>query len=264
MGIVDKRWGLTPRDRDVPAWKDAPDKEWQERRMEVYAAQIDRMDQNVGRILDALRSNGQEDNTLVLFLADNGGCAEDLTTGQPDLLDTAQRRATGARCRRATYRDSCPAAEDTFQSYGTGWANASNTPFRLYKHWVHEGGISTPLIARWPKGITRPQCDHPRTGPSHRPDGHVRGRLRRAAIRPARGSAITPMEGRSLRPAFGGKPIRRDDAIYWEHEGNRAVLRRQMEAGVALSRTAGSYTISRPTAANCTTSPPLTRRESSE
>jgi arylsulfatase len=117
-----------------------------------------------------------------------------------------------------------PGADDTFQSYGIGWANASNTPFRLYKHWVHEGGISTPLIARWPKGIAR------RNTVTHEP-GHLIVPMATCvdvsgAAYPAHhaGSAVLPMEGSSLRPAFGGKPIRRDDAIYWEHEGNRAVL----------------------------------------
>ena len=120
MGLVDKRWGLTPRDREVPAWKDAPDKEWQERRMEVYAAQIDRMDQNVGTILDALRASGQEENTLILFLADNGGCAEDLAPGNctysvPEAdarrpaRATGQRARTHARRRRTRSRVTAPA-----------------------------------------------------------------------------------------------------------------------------------------------------------
>src|ERR1022692_390185 len=78
MGLVDAKWGLTPRDAEVPGWKDAPDREWQQRRMEVYAAQIDRMDRNVGTILETLRRTGQDQNTLILFLADNGGCAEEL------------------------------------------------------------------------------------------------------------------------------------------------------------------------------------------
>ena len=223
MGLVDKRWGLTPRDRDVPAWKDAPDKAWQERRMEVYAAQIDRMDQNVGRILDALRSSGKDNNTLVLFLADNGGCAEDLKPGS-QTYSVPQKTREGRPVQTGNVPGLMPGADDTFQSYGTGWANASNTPFRLYKHWVHEGGISTPLIARWPKGIAR------RNTITHEP-GHLIDLMATCvdisgAQYPAQygGSAITPMEGRSLRPAFGGQPIRRDDAIYWEHEGNRAVL----------------------------------------
>ena len=100
--------------------------------MAVYAAQIDRMDQGIGRCSTQLKAMGGSTNTLILFLADNGGCAE--------IIDQRQDRA------------SPPAGADSFLSYGVGWANASNTPFRRYKHWVHEGGISTPLIAHWPAG----------------------------------------------------------------------------------------------------------------
>jgi arylsulfatase A-like enzyme len=117
-----------------------------------------------------------------------------------------------------------PGTEETFQSYGIGWANASNTPFRLYKHWVHEGGIATPLIARWPRGIRR------RGTLTHEP-GHLIDLMATCVDvsgatypGPNSGKGILPMEGRSLRPAFEGKRIRRTDATYWEHEGNRAVL----------------------------------------
>src|SRR5205085_7200657 len=92
MGVVNRKWPLTPRDSRVPAWEDAPDKEWQARRMAVYAAQIDRLDQNVGRIMAALRTAGAEDNTLVLFLADNGGCAEELALGMKALHVPRQTR----------------------------------------------------------------------------------------------------------------------------------------------------------------------------
>jgi len=92
IGLVDRRWGITPRDADVPAWKDEPNKAWQERRMEVYAAQIDRMDQNVGRIVDALRRSGREQDTLILFLADNGGCAENLPEGRFNYSSPRQAR----------------------------------------------------------------------------------------------------------------------------------------------------------------------------
>jgi arylsulfatase A-like enzyme len=223
MGIVDRKWALTPRDPDVPAWKDAADKEWQQRRMEVYAAQIDRMDQNVGKILAALRASGQEENTLLLFLADNGGCAEDQKPGV-QTYSIPKTTREGKPVQSGNVPGLMPGADDTFQSYGIGWANASNTPFRLYKHWVHEGGISTPLIARWPKGITRHNAI------THQP-GHLIDLMATCvdvsgAAYPKQfaGNAIPPMEGRSLVPAFSGKPIVRQDAIYWEHEGNRAVL----------------------------------------
>ena len=114
--------------------------------MAVYAAMVDRMDRNIGRVIDDLRKNGQLDNTLVLFLSDNGACAEwdpfgfDGSSGPKNVLH------------RGADLDKM-GGPGTYHSYGSGWANACNTPFRLYKHYCHEGGIRTPLIAHWPKGI---------------------------------------------------------------------------------------------------------------
>ena len=219
MGILDKRWPLTPRDSAAPAWADAPDKEWQQRRMEVYAAQVDRMDQNVGRILGALRKKGQLDNTLVMFLADNGGCAEELAPATQPRLRRGRAEARREGRDRQHARACMPGGENTFASYGLPWANASNTPFRLYKHWVHEGGISTPFIARWPKGIARPRHADAPARPPHRHHGHLRRRLRRAAI-----PSTDPADGRTQPAArVPGRQIERTDALYWEHEGNRAV-----------------------------------------
>jgi arylsulfatase A-like enzyme len=221
MGLVDKKWPITPRDGSVPEWKDEPDKEWMERRMEVYAAQVDRMDQGIGRVLAKLRETGQEENTLVLFLADNGGCAEDLRPGGKALHIPTQTR-DGKAVRAGNDKSIVPGGPDTYQSYGTGWANASNTPFRSYKHWVHEGGISTPLIAHWPKGIKK-------RGLSHEP-GHLVDIMATCvdlggAKYPAMldDQRITPMEGRSLGPVFATGKRTPHPAIYWEHEGNRAV-----------------------------------------
>jgi arylsulfatase len=115
-----------------------------------------------------------------------------------------------------------PGGPDTYIAYGRNWANVSNTPFREYKHWVHEGGISTPLIAHWPRGIQR------RGEIEHQP-GQVIDLMATCvdlagASYPAehRGNAILPMEGASLAPAFSGQTIKRE-ALYWEHEGNRAI-----------------------------------------
>jgi arylsulfatase len=113
-----------------------------------------------------------------------------------------------------------PGPEDTFASYGIAWANASNTPFRRYKHWVHEGGIASPLIARWPAGIDKP-------GTLTHQNGHIIDMMATCVdVAGAKypGAPILPMEGRSLAPAFKGKKIARTDAFYWEHEGNRAVV----------------------------------------
>ena len=223
MGLVDRKWGLTPRDEEVPAWKDAPNREWQQRRMEVYAAQVDRLDRNIGTILDTLHRSGQEDDTLVLLLADNGGCAEDLPPGRLN-NNSANQTRDGRPMRPGNSPDILPGGEDTFGSYGIAWANASNTPFRRYKHWVHEGGIATPLIARWPRMIER-------HGALTHENGHIIDVMATCVdVSGARypesfgGSRIHPMEGRSLVPAFHGRKIARDDAFYWEHEGNRAVV----------------------------------------
>lgn len=207
LGIIDRRWPLTPRDPQAPAWEDAADKEELDLRMAVYAAQIDRMDQNVGRILERLRANGVEDNTLVMFLADNGGCAEKIERGKAGAV-------TGT--------------PDSYCSYGLPWANASNTPFRLYKHWVHEGGIATPFIARWPAAI-------PQDGRIIRSQfAHVIDVMATcvdvsAALYPQEreGTPIFPMEGASLFRVLRGQQRQRPvhDQLCWEHEGNRAIRR---------------------------------------
>jgi arylsulfatase A-like enzyme len=205
LGIVDARWPLTPRDRSVAAWEDTPNKDDWDLRMAVYAAQIDRLDQGVGKILAKLKEVGAEENTLVLFLSDNGGCAEIIDRGKP-----------GAPAGTA----------DSFLSYGVGWANASNTPFRLYKHWVHEGGIATPLIAHWPAVLQKAGITHQ--------SGHVIDLMATCADvagaeypKTFKGHAITPLEGKSLRPIFEGRTRAGHGAIFWEHEGNRAVRQGQ-------------------------------------
>jgi arylsulfatase A-like enzyme len=219
MGLVDKRWALTARDAAVPAWADAPDKEWEQRRMEVYAAQIECMDRGIGRVVKKLEDNGELDNTLILFMADNGGCAEVL--GERKAGPVYRDRTRDGRPVRAGNSPSiAPGGADTWASYGIGWANASNTPFRLYKHWVHEGGISSPLIAHWPKGMTGAPGSV-----SHEP-GHLIDVMATCldvsgAKYPAEfgGEKITPLEGKSLLKPRG------DRTLYWEHEGNRAVRR---------------------------------------
>ncbi|MBM3744399.1 MAG: arylsulfatase [Acidobacteria bacterium] len=221
-GLAEKRWPLTPRDSRAPAWADAPDKEWFQRRMEVYAAQVDRMDQGIGRVLAALRETQAEDNTLVLFLADNGGCAEELRTTIKALYVPTRTR-DGRPVRPGNDPSLLPGPDDTYASYGLPWANASNTPFRLYKHWVHEGGISTPLIAHWPRLIRR------HGSLTHQP-GHLIDLMATCldvagAPYPdtCGGHRITPLEGRSLVPIFEGRRRQDHFEIYWEHEGNRAI-----------------------------------------
>jgi arylsulfatase len=221
-GIVDSRWPLTRRDAEVPAWEEEENKAWQARRMEVYAAQVDVMDRAVGTIVDKLSGLGLLDNTLILFLADNGGCAEELAPRGRGLHFSAKTR-DGLRVRLGNNPKVMPGPPDTYQSYGIPWANASNTPFRRYKHWVHEGGIASPLIAHWPARITRRnELTHER---AHLIDIMATCVDAAGAEYPSEfnGNAITPLEGKSLLPVLEGGQRAGHDALYWEHEGNRAV-----------------------------------------
>ena len=220
-------------------WKEKEYWDWDKRNMEVYAAMIDSMDQGIGRIVESLKNTGQFENTLICFFQDNGGCAENYGRGgmggpradeptlpvlpadylQPDMTPKQTRDGYPMR----TGKGSMAGPADTAIGYGRGWATVSNTPFREYKHWTHEGGISTPLIAHWPDKIVR-------HGEIERTPGHLVDLMATAVdVSGAKypktyhgGEKIKPMEGKSLVPAFLGKPIERK-AIYWEHEGNRAI-----------------------------------------
>ena len=221
LGVVRPEWPLTPRDPRVLAWFDVGYKPWFERRMEVYAAQIDRMDQGIGRILQSLRQVNREEDTLIFFLADNGGCGEEISSRWTGLHIPKETRA-GQAVQVGNNPNVMPGAEDTYQSCGVPWANVSNTPFRLYKHWVHEGGIATPLVVSWPAVI------RDGGGLVHEP-GHVVDVMATccdvAGVRyPDRlgGYRIAPTDGTSLKPLLLGAAARRGP-IFWEHEGNRAV-----------------------------------------
>ncbi len=224
MKIIDAGCKLTPRDPVAPPWQRAKNKPWQAARMAVYAAQVDAMDQGIGRIVDALKTSGRLDNTLIMFLADNGGCAEVLQRGGwLERIGIVDRPAPDGRPMHVGNDPAVsPGGPDTFASYGVGWANASNTPFRLYKHWVHEGGIASPLIVHWPDGFDD-------RGQLRRQPAHVVDLMATcvdvAGIEYPRehdGREITPPEGKSLVPALRGLPTSRGP-IFWEHEGNRAV-----------------------------------------
>jgi len=227
-GIIHPSWQLTDRDPTQPPWTEAERRDWLLRCMEVYAAQIDRMDQGIGRILAALDETGQLDNTLVLFLSDNGACAEDIPTGVTarELVDELMiAKATTRRGEPVRFGNDpaiVPGGEDTYQSYGTAWANLSNTPFRLYKHWIHEGGIATPLIAHWPQGIR--EGGALRHNPGQLPDIMATILEVTGAQYPStyRGNDILPCEGESFAPSFD-KAGQERGPMFWEHEGNAAV-----------------------------------------
>lgn len=224
----------------VGDWSEVKNREFETRCMEVYAAMIDCMDQGIGRIVGALKQQGRLENTVIMFLQDNGGCAEPIGRGA-----TATQRASEPTLNPMSPNDFqfgsipkqtrdgypvrqgygvMPGANDTYISYGREWANVSNTPFREYKHWVHEGGISTPLIVHWPAGLPKSQAGKLITEPGQLPDIMATCIELAQATYPSthKGNAITPLEGRSLLLAAKGKPATRD-ALYWEHEGNRAV-----------------------------------------
>ncbi|MHC4171929.1 MAG: sulfatase-like hydrolase/transferase [Planctomycetota bacterium] len=241
MGIVQSKWKITDRDSAVPPWEQAENKQWYQRRMEVYAAMVDCLDQGIGRIVSELKAGnaGNFENTLIFFLADNGGCAEEYGSRgpiKPDpskeiLLKPMHKNALQPDMQPKVTRDGrpvrtgkgvMPGPADTYIAYGRPWANASNTPFRLYKHWVHEGGIATPLIAHWPSHMeARGELCHQ---PGHLIDIMATCIDVAGAKYPSRykGHKITLMEGESLLPAFDNRPIERQ-ALYWEHEGNRAI-----------------------------------------
>ena len=201
MGLIDPKWELPKPDREVQDWKDAPHKKWQDLRMAVYAAMIDSMDQGIGRILKKLKETGADKNTLVMFLSDNGGCAETPGGNNPNYI---------------------PGPKQFYTHCGPGWAYAQNTPFRRYKSWVHEGGISTPFIARWP-GHIKPNSwtnevahiidllpTFAELGKAQYPSHY-------------KGNEILPVEGRSMTALLAGKTRVGHKFLYWEWAGNRAV-----------------------------------------
>jgi arylsulfatase len=210
LGLIDENTPLPPREPEAKAWQDSPNHEWEARRMGVYAAQIDRMDQGIGRILAALDETKQADDTIVVFLSDNGGCAENV---QPDWFDIPTKTRDGRPIAVGNSPAVMPGAQETFQSYGPSWAMASNTPFRRYKHFVHEGGIATPLVMRWPGKIPAGSVDR---APRHVIDFMPTFLEAAGATYPA---DKPPPEGTSL---LVDKPTR---TLCWEHEGNRAIRR---------------------------------------
>jgi arylsulfatase len=241
LGLLDPRWQTAPQAGGT--WREVPDRTFELRCMEVYAAMIDCLDQGIGRLVAELKRTGQWENTLILFLQDNGGCAENMGRNrnqppasraakptlaplaadyrQPDMIPKQTRDGYPIRQGYGVL----PGASDTYHAYGEAWANVSNTPFREYKHWVHEGGISTPLVAHWPAGIPAARRNALEPQPAHLIDLMATCVDLAGATYPATrdGEKIHPLEGASLRPALSGRPLARKEPIFFEHEGNRAV-----------------------------------------
>lgn len=154
IGAVNSTWELSPRHPEVPAWADEKHREWQQRRMEVYAAQITCMDRNIGRIVDWVKKAEAFDDTIILYQHDNGGCHVEYG---PKRTGSWTREFTtdgkNLPIKPGNIPGLMPGPQTTFQSYGYGWANASNTPFRMFKQYDHEGGSRSPLVVFWPNGI---------------------------------------------------------------------------------------------------------------
>jgi arylsulfatase len=208
LGLFDKNQKLSPRDEKVPAWStlDLEKKKEMDLRMAVYAAMIDCIDQNVGKLLDVLKKREQFENTMILFLTDNGACAEGPALGRGEIFDIDKRNL------------------ETNNNYGAAWANLSSTPFRLYKHFTHEGGSATPFFMHWPKGI-KPQKKW------------YRSQAQLIDVFPTllevcgvkypesfQDRELSALRGISLSPSFVGKPLERSEPMFSEHENNAFMI----------------------------------------
>lgn len=203
-GLLPAKWALSPRPDHIPAWEslDASERQWEADRMEAYAALVDELDQGVGRLVDHLRAKGVLENTLILFMSDNGACPFERTRG----------------------RYLKPWDPESYWTYDASWAHVGNTPFRLYKQNQHEGGISSPLIAHWPAGLkTEPGAI------THQP-GHLIDVMATAlevsgAAYPARigERAIDPLRGKSLMPIFRGEVRAPHESLYFRFNTDRAL-----------------------------------------
>ncbi len=232
MGVLPAGAVLPPKDEQCYDWADEPEKEWQQMRMEVYAAMVEQMDAGVGEIVADLRRRGLLDNTLIVFLSDNGA------SNEGHLHNTVERtgRHWGDRMIPAETRDGRPVhagdipglvlgPDDTYGSYGPQWAHLCGTPFRRYKSWIHEGGICAPMIVAWGDriadkgafrdgvfGITDFMPTFLELAGGEYPDS-------------IRGLKTIPVEGRSFAATFDENCIDTTRTMFWEHEGNKAVRR---------------------------------------
>ena len=225
LGVVDDKWDISPRDSDSPDWKDVRNKEYEDIRMATYAAMVEQVDRGVGRIIDTLRAQGEFDNTVIMFLSDNGGCAElfqeDGDWPDPSLWET-ELTLQGDKVRAGDIPELRPGPDTTFQAVELPWANVSDTPFRLFKRWIHEGGISTPFIVHWPDQIEKSNI---LDNPMHIIDISATCYEIAGAQYPTEhhDTEITPLEGESFLPALQGRQLNREQAITIEHEGNRGI-----------------------------------------
>ena len=236
LGLIQKDLKLSQQSDN---WEKMPNKEWDARNMEVYAAMIDNMDRGIARVVAEFERQGSLDNTLIMYLQDNGACAEGFgrysqkpynrkykplgRDGFQTKIWPPMQTRDGRPVKNGT--DTMAGPEDTFTGVGRGWANVSNTPFREYKHFAHEGGISSPFIVSWPKGINPKN-----NGRIERQPGHLID-LMATCLDAARvdhprifnENEIQPLEGVSLLSTFRGGKLERKDALYFDHHLNGAI-----------------------------------------
>lgn len=207
MGLIDAAWPLSPRGAESPAWDSLTDaaKDRFDYQMAVYAAMIEAIDVSIGTLVKGLEARGALDNTMILFLSDNGANAESGPDGRFD--------------------GESPGGPNSNLYQGMNWATLSSTPFRRFKHFTHEGGIAAPLIVHWPQGIPASRRNALVHQPAHLIDvmPTVLEVANATYPREYKGRAIQPMEGISLRPALAGRAVSRTQPLFWEHEGSRAV-----------------------------------------
>lgn len=223
LGIIDQnKAALSERWDKEFTWEENPNKDWDARAMAVHAAMVDRMDQGIGRIIATLKETGQLENTLIVFLSDNGASSEDAMRYGPGFDRPSQTR-TGEPIVYPVDKDVMPGPQTTFTSIGLRWANVSNTPFQYWKMESFEGGIHTPMIAFWPEGIKDP-------GSISKQVGHVMDFMATFievadAEYPVgwNGINITPTSGKSLVPIFEGNERDGHGILFNEHEGGRYV-----------------------------------------
>lgn len=199
LGVLPPNMELSP--VDFEDWSGVGDPAFETRRMQVYAAMVDRLDQNIGRLMETLEAEGLAENTIVFFLSDNGGC--------PNGLNRTPEVEVGS--------------PGSFAAYGKAWANVSNTPYRMYKAMEHEGGLLTPLIARWPAGLKeKGLISHE---PAHIIDFMATCLDLAGADYPEAlaGEPVLSPVGKSFLPQLKGKPSDDERKLFWEHEGNKAV-----------------------------------------
>lgn len=207
MGLIDKKYKLPPVNPLIPKWDtlSQTEKNRYDHMMAIYAAVVHHLDSSIGVLISGLKAKGLYENTIIMFLSDNGGNAEPGIDG--------------------IYRGTNPGLVNSVVHIGQGWAEVNNTPFWLYKHHTSEGGIATPFIFSWPAGIQQKL-----NGTYNATVGHITD-IMSTCLDAAdsnyptvyNGNNILPTSGISLLPLFTGHTITRTQPVFWEHEGNRAM-----------------------------------------